>query len=122
MPGEILTGESGEQYELGDLIGTTGARTPCDAAEFGGAPSYADGHCRCIVCARCGHHTGNSNQGHYWASCKVLAAKVSAELAPGETLTFAEYMKRTTREFHMCCDDPAYGCELEAAARKDGTP
>ncbi len=25
--------------------------------------------CRCVVCARCGHHTGNTSQGHYWRLC-----------------------------------------------------
>lgn len=38
--------------------------------------------CRCVVCARCGHHTGNSNQGHYWAWCKV---------------------SKQREEFHFCC-------------------
>jgi hypothetical protein len=45
--------------------------------------------CRCIVCSRCGHHTGNSNQGHYWGVCKVA---------------------KTKRELHFCCPD---NCELE---------
>lgn len=27
--------------------------------------------CRCLICARCGHHTGNSHQGHYWSYCSV---------------------------------------------------
>jgi hypothetical protein len=44
--------------------------------------------CRCIVCARCGHHTGNANQGHYWAWCKV---------------------EQRMRDFHFCCPDD---CEL----------
>jgi hypothetical protein len=61
---------------------------PCDAKN----PSVVDGHCRCMVCARCGHHTGNATQGHYWALCKATG---------------------TIREFHFCCDDPAFGCELE---------
>jgi hypothetical protein len=64
---------------------------------------------------RCSHHTGNSTQGHYWAHCKVLAARLREELAPGETLSLAEHMRRTSREFHLCCDDPAFGCSLEAA-------
>lgn len=42
-----------------------------------------------MVCARCHKHTGNNNQGHYWALCKVTRAR---------------------REFHFCCPD---GCELE---------
>lgn len=49
-----------------------------------------NGRCRCIVCARCGHHTGNSTYGHYWAYCSVTLA---------------------VREHHLCCPD---NCELEA--------
>jgi ribosome-binding protein aMBF1 (putative translation factor) len=40
-------------------------------------------------CPRCGQLTGNTNQGHYWAYCKVTGTK---------------------RDFHMCCPDC---CELE---------
>lgn len=58
----------------------------CDAE----APSMLDGHCRCMICGRCGHHTGNGHQGHYWKYCKVT---------------------KTMREFHFCCPDD---CELEA--------
>jgi hypothetical protein len=65
--------------------------TPCDYVGVGGVgPAYIDGHCRCLVCARCGHHTGNSTQGHYWGWCKV---------------------SRTVREGHFCCPGD---CELEA--------
>ncbi len=69
----------------------------CDAQ----SPSIAikpDGKvtCRCIVCARCGHHTGSTTQGHYWAFCKQT---------------------QTTREFHFCCSDPDFGCELEQRSR-----
>lgn len=46
--------------------------------------------CRCLICGRCKHHTGDNNQGHYWAYCNVT---------------------KTTREFHFCCPDD---CELEA--------
>lgn len=49
---------------------------------------YPDGGCRCVVCARCGHHTGNSHQGHFWAFCKVT---------------------RSIREPHFCCPGD---CEL----------
>jgi hypothetical protein len=45
----------------------TGFPPGCDAHLFGGAASVVDGHCRCVVCPRCGHHTGNAHQGHYWA-------------------------------------------------------
>ena len=62
----------------------------CDARSA--SVSVVDGHCRCLVCARCGHHTGNSHQGHYWAYCQVTRGK---------------------RDFHFCCPAPA-GCELEA--------
>jgi hypothetical protein len=71
-----------------------------------------DGRCRCLVCARCGHHTGNSHQGHYWSHCKVLAGRVNASLAPGETLPIAEFLRRTSRDFHFCCPGD---CEFEAA-------
>jgi len=64
----------------------------CDAAEWGAAASIFDGQCRCLICARCGHHTGNSHQGHYWNLCKVT---------------------HTVREAHFCCPDPVYGCGLE---------
>jgi hypothetical protein len=36
-----------------------------------GVPVY---RCRCIVCDRCGKHTGNSTQGHYWGWCKKRGA------------------------------------------------
>lgn len=45
--------------------------------------------CRCIVCARCSHHTGNTTQGHYWGSCRRR---------PGE------------QPHHFCCPDD---CELD---------
>lgn len=68
---------------------------PCDAAK---PPRYIDVdengrryvHCRCLICARCGHHTGNATQGHLWRLCEVT---------------------RTVREFHQCCPGD---CELEA--------
>ena len=72
---------------LGDEPGEP--ESGCDAA----ATFLPDGTCRCIVCSRCGHHTGNAHQGHYWAWCKVT---------------------HSVREFHRCCPDPAFGCELEA--------
>lgn len=64
-----------------------GAPLPCDhpTATF----DIRTGKCRCIICARCGKHTGNSHQGHYWAYCK----------ATGEM-----------RDFHFCCPGD---CELE---------
>lgn len=45
--------------------------------------------CRCLVCARCGHHTGNNTQGHYWKFCR-------------------RQLKST--KFHFCCPND---CELE---------
>lgn len=44
--------------------------------------------CRCMICSRCGHHTGNTTQGHYWSMCKV---------------------KRDNKEHHFCCPGD---CEL----------
>jgi hypothetical protein len=62
---------------------------PCNAT----SPSiYHDGEqyvCRCLVCGRCGKHTGNSSQGHYWKWCMVTG---------------------TMRTFHFCCPGD---CELE---------
>lgn len=54
--------------------------------------------CRCVVCGRCGKHTGNSHQGHYWSMCKVW-------LKQGRGLN------ESMRDFHFCCPDD---CELEA--------
>ena len=64
-------------------------------AEWGGAATVYGGRCRCIVCARCGHHVANSAQGHHWNWCTVT---------------------RSMRAPHFCCPDPAFGCELEASA------
>jgi hypothetical protein len=90
----VLTTSSGEQWIVGEQIGGWPADPgECDA-ESPSAYRMPDGsiRCRCIVCSRCGHHTGNSNQGHYWASCNVDPER---------------------REFHLCCPEP-FGCELEA--------
>lgn len=71
-----------------------GAPPPgCDAHLFGGYPSVLDGHCRCMTCGRCGHHSTNTHQGHHGGWCSVT---------------------KGMREPHFCCPDPAYGCELEA--------
>lgn len=51
--------------------------------------------CRCTVCARCGHHTGNSHQGHHWKLCQVTG---------------------TMREFHFCCPGD---CELESSTKRE---
>jgi hypothetical protein len=55
-----------------------------------GRVSMVDGHCQCTVCPRCGHHTGNAHQGHYWSLCQVTG---------------------TERRPHFCCPD---NCEIEA--------
>jgi hypothetical protein len=117
VPG-VLTTDSGGQYLIDGPIGTFGDDSPCDAAEYGAHPSMSmlDGRCRCVVCARCGHHTGNSHQGHYWKSCQVLAGRLRAELKPGVGVDVGEWMRLTSRPgFHMCCPDPAFGCEYEEA-------
>jgi hypothetical protein len=41
-----------------------------------------------LVCNRCGRHTGNSSQGHYWSLCKVAKKDIG---------------------MHFCCPDD---CEL----------
>jgi len=66
------------------------APLPCDhpTATF----DVRTGQCLCVVCARCGKHTGNSTQGHYWSYCKV-----TDEL----------------RDWHFCCPGD---CELEAGS------
>jgi hypothetical protein len=80
---------------LGEVIGL--APVPGSACDAGGlASTYQDADgatvCRCVVCPRCGHHTGNSHQGHNWGFCKVT---------------------RTVRVPHFCCGNE-FGCELEA--------
>ena len=51
-----------------------------------------------MVCERCGQHTGNYTQGHYWGLCKVLTAR---------GVPFAD----AVREAHFCCPGD---CALEA--------
>lgn len=67
--------------------------------------------CRCIVCGRCGHHTGNNTQGHFWKHCSVLARLYPPK--PGES--FAKYENRVSPDFHQCCPG---NCELY---EEDGT-
>lgn len=88
-PGDTIRGASGAEYVLGRVVGM--APSPGDACDAPGASVAPDGRCRCVVCPRCGHHTGNSHQGHHWGFCKVTG---------------------TVREPHLCCPDD---CELEAA-------
>ena len=92
QPGDIIGG----QWEIAGLIGEAPAPgSECDAESPSAYMMPGGGMaCRCMVCPRCHHHTGNSHQGHYWAYCRA---------------------RRGPQQFHFCCDDPAYGCELEAA-------
>jgi hypothetical protein len=71
----------------------------CDAEQFGEHPSVVDGHCRCMTCPRCGHHTANTHHGHYGSWCSVTKSPSGS---------------------HFCCRDPEFGCELEHPAA--GTP
>ena len=117
QPGDIIGG----RWKITGLIGESPQPgSECDA-ESPSAYMMPGGTfaCRCIVCPRCHHHTGNSHQGHYWSFCKVLAAQVRATLAPGETLPAGQFMKRACREFHFCCPEPD-GCELETASEPAG--
>lgn len=52
--------------------------------------------CRCVICGRCGRHTGNTTYGHFWKLCMVTG---------------------TLRTHHHCCPDG--NCELEE--KDDGT-
>lgn len=51
-----------------------------------------------MVCGRCGQHTGNNNQGHYWGLCAVL-------------LDRGYPYDRAIRAMHFCCPGD---CQLEA--------
>lgn len=77
----------------------------CDATH----PSiYLSSHgtyvCRCLICQRCGHHTGNNNQGHYWKACKVQMNNHDKHKVDS-FLNCKECMP----EFHFCCPG---NCEL----------
>ena len=86
------------RYVIGAVIGIEPAPgSVCDAD----APSVyqmPDGTvaCRCVVCPRCGQHTGNAHQGHYWGWCKVTG---------------------TIRAGHFCCGNE-FGCELDPPGAK----
>lgn len=67
--------------------------------------------CRCVVCARCGHHTGNSNQGHFWQGCRVLVNIKSMLPTPPKNFISATMADR----FHFCCPGD---CEIY---NEDGT-
>lgn len=62
-----------------------------DGATLAPCPNpYRDGTCRHLTCGRCGQHTNNNTQGHYWKWCHVT---------------------KSMRTHHFCCPDD---CELEA--------
>lgn len=67
---------------------------PANCDYEGTDPISWDGHgnCRCLICGRCGHHTGNNTQGHLWGFCQVT---------------------KTVREGHYCCPGD---CELETSS------
>jgi len=90
----VLTGDSGKVYLIGEPIGLAPEPGSVCDAESATILTMPDGstQCRCVVCPRCRHHTGNAHQGHHWGFCKVTG---------------------TVREGHFCCPDPAFGCELE---------
>lgn len=64
-------------------------RIDCEFAGYASPLFVGILFCRCTICARCGKHTGNSNQGHFWSFCNITA---------------------TTRSPHFCCPN---WCELE---------
>ena len=61
-----------------------------------------------MSCGRCGEHTGNNSQGHYWGLCKDerFRAEVEAKYA-GRSIPFNAWV----RELHFCCPG---NCELES--------
>lgn len=89
------------RYELGERIGSFAVPGACDAEGATYLIAIEEGEpvqrCRCIVCGRCGRHTGNSTQGHYWGWCK---------------------MRRAMAEFHFCCPG-ACSLDIEAVAEPD---
>lgn len=100
-------------YEINRFIGSFGeSTTECDYE--GSASRYRGPNgtmtCRCIMCGRCGHHTGNSNQGHYWKICHVMA-KFHAQHKAKSGFSCDECCP----DFHLCCPG---NCEL---FNEDGT-
>jgi hypothetical protein len=57
-----------------------------------------------MVCGRCGQHTGNNNQGHYWKVCNVKATEAKAKGIKGLDAVMAD-------DHHFCCPPP-FGCSL----------
>lgn len=89
-PGDVIDG----RWEIKGLIGMAAEPgSECDA-EHPSVYQMPDGStiCRCVVCPRCHHHTGNAHQGHHWGFCSVTG---------------------TVRTPHFCCPG---NCELEAAS------
>lgn len=58
--------------------------------------------CTCLVCSRCGHHTGNNTQGHFWSICKPLIKR-------------GYRLDQAAVDFHFCCPDD---CELDNTRKK----
>lgn len=73
---------------------------PCSC---GASHTLSEEHQLGMVCGRCEQHTGNNNQGHYWAMCKVL-------------LRAGKGVEGSIRDYHFCCPD---NCELEADNAND---
>lgn len=59
---------------------------------------HMEAHSLGMLCGRCGQHTGNNHQGHYWGLCKVL-------------LSNGVPWQQAVRELHFCCPGD---CALEA--------
>jgi hypothetical protein len=72
----------------------------CDAER---PPVYSDGHggytCRCLICARCGHHTGNNTQGHFWRLCNVQMKLHYTKHKAKNQWSCTECMP----DYHQCC-------------------
>jgi hypothetical protein len=77
VEGVRLTDSADTRTDEESRVARTGA---CDAP--GPVSRERDGSCRCLICERCGHHTGNTSQGHYWGHCHVT---------------------RKIEAFHFCC-------------------
>ena len=76
----------------------------CDAPNL---PVYLDNEgnyvCRCVICGRCGHHTGNSHQGHSWKLCKIQLKLHDKHSEP------ILKCRKCLSKWHYCCPDD---CEL----------
>lgn len=83
---DVLVSNVIKEQSLRHVPPLSGNPLGCDAE----MPASRDGRggCRCMTCSRCGRHTGNSGQGHYWAYCKS---------------------SKKLLDFHFCCPG---ACEL----------